>query len=317
MNSISFDNRVVIVTGAGGGLGRGYALDIARRGGSVVVNDLGGSVEGPGASREMADLVVAEIRAAGGRAVASYDNVATVDGARRIASCAIDNFGHIDALINNAGNLRSAWFEDASAQDLDAHVQVHLNGAFNVTQAVWPHMKARNYGRVVFTSSSAGMLGNDGQSAYGAAKGGVTGLMNVLAQEGEPCGILCNGLLPHATSRMGSKHAEMMGLEPTRDAAATPAWLIGARDPSFVTGIAVYLASDACTTTHSLYRALAGRISRVFIGVSRGWQGSREHPATAEDVAAHIAQIRDTTHGSYIPDSLQDDYQIAIAPVTA
>lgn len=313
MAVISFANRVVIVTGAGGGLGRTYALDIAKRGGAVVVNDLGGTVEGLGGSPAMADKVVAEIKAAGGRAVASYDSVATKDGACRIVKTAIGEFGRIDALINNAGNLRNDWFEEVTEEDRDALLAVHLIGTFNVTQAAWPHMKERKYGRVVFTSSSAGMLGNAMQSAYGMAKAGITGLMNVLSQEGEPHGILCNALLPNAMSRMAEKHGEKMDPDARKEIAPVMAVIGKTMDPSFTTGIVVYLASEACQSTRSIYSSLGGRIARAFIGVTEGWQGSREHPATAEDIAAHIAQIRDTTRGFHIPNGLFHEHRIVAA----
>jgi NAD(P)-dependent dehydrogenase (short-subunit alcohol dehydrogenase family) len=304
--TISFENRVVIVTGAGGALGRTYALDIARRGGAVIVNDLGGAVEGGGGSRAAADEVVAEIEAAGGRAIANYDSVVTQDGARRIAAAALDAFGRIDALVNNAGIIRNSWFEDVSSEDLDALITTHLVGTFNVTQAVWSHMKAQGYGRIVFTSSASGMLGNPTQSAYGAAKAGIAGLMNVLSQEGEPHGVLCNALMPNAMSRMAhtlSPEVAVLGLPHVQTFPKTT-------DPAFTTGIVVYLASEACASTHSIYSSLGGRIARVFIGVSEGWQGSREEPSSAEDIAAHIEQIRDPRGGFNIPSSLIDEYRI-------
>src|SRR3974390_73626 len=189
MLDISFKDQVAIVTGAGGGLGRTYALDIARRGGAVVVNDVGGSVKGPGGSREMANRVVAEINTAGGRAIANYDSVATWNGAQRIVETAISEFGRVDALINNAGNMRVNMFEDFSDDDLSAILSVHLVGTFNVTKAVWPHMKAQDYGRVVFTSSSTGMYGDKLYACYASAKAGITGLMNVLSLAGKHPGI--------------------------------------------------------------------------------------------------------------------------------
>jgi NAD(P)-dependent dehydrogenase (short-subunit alcohol dehydrogenase family) len=304
--SISFENRVVIVTGAGGALGRTYALDIARRGGAVVVNDLGGGVEGSGGSRTAADEVVAEIKAAGGKAVASYDSVVTPDGARRIAAAAMQAFGRIDALINNAGNIRNAWLEDAAAEDLDAQLETHVRGTFNVTRAVWPQMKAQGYGRVVFTASAAGLLGNPTQSAYGAAKAGVLGLMNALSQEGEGHGILCNALTPNAISRMGYTLPEEVAALGLPYVQTFPQ----AMDPSFTTGVVVYLASEACGSTHAIYSSLGGRIARVFVGVTQGWQGSRETPARAEDIAAHFDQIRDPRRGFHIPTSLLDEYRI-------
>jgi NAD(P)-dependent dehydrogenase (short-subunit alcohol dehydrogenase family) len=313
MATISFENRVVVVTGAGGGLGRSYALDLAKRGGAVVVNDLGGTVEGSNPSRAMADRVVGEIRAAGGRAIASYDSVATPDGAHRIVATAIQEFGRVDALINNAGNLRNAWFEDCREEDLASLLAVHLAGSFSVTRAAWPHMRAQGYGRVVFTTSSAGLFGNKMQCAYGAAKAGIAGLMNVLAQEGEPFGILCNALMPNAGGRMADKTVESMSAEALNEAAPYLSAIHHSMDPGFSTGLAVYLASEACTSAQCIYSSLGGRIARVFVGVTEGWQGSRERPATAEDIAAHIEQIRDLRRGIHTPRSPLNEFRIVAA----
>jgi len=306
MPQVSFADRVAIVTGAGGGLGRTYALEIARRGGAVVVNDLGGSVAGEGRSTAMADKVVEEIRAAGGRAVASYDSVSTTEGAQAIVQTALNGFGRVDALINNAGTLRNAWFEDFSLEDRDAMFDVHLAGAFNVTQAAWPHLKRQRYGRVVFTSSGAGMLGNPTQSAYGAAKAAVVGLMHVLALEGAEYGVLCNALMPNAAGRMATQ------MDPDIIGANMPfiERLSYGFDPEFVTGVAVYLASEACQTGHAIYSALAGRISRTFIGVTHGWQGPQGAPPDADAIAEHIEQIRDPLRGFDIPDNLIDEYRL-------
>lgn len=304
-NRISFDGRVVIVTGAGGGLGRAYALDIAARGGAVVVNDLGGSVAGEGASSSLADAVVAEIAATGGKAVASHDSVATPDGAARIAATALDHFGRVDALINNAGTMRFGPIEDAAPADLESLLSVHVGGAFYLSQAVWPHMKAQGYGRIVFTTSSAGMLGSAQLSAYGAAKGGVMGLLNGLSEEGRPHGILCNGLMPNAVSRMAmAVGSNILGENP---------WgrqFYPAMDPAFTAGLASYLASEACTSSHAVYSALGGRIARVFIGVTKGWQGGMAQPPTAEQIAAQFAAVHDEAHGFAIPANTLDEFRI-------
>ena len=322
MSDISFKDQVVIVTGAGGGLGRTYALDIARRGGAVVVNDLGGSVRGPGGSSEMADRVVAEIKAAGGRALASYDSVATWDGAKRIVDAAITEFGRVDALINNAGNMRVNAFEDFSEDDLGAILSVHLVGAFNVTKAAWPLMKAQGYGRVVFTSSSTGMYGDKLYACYASAKAGVTGLMNVLSIEGRPHGILCNALMPNAISRMTdmvlSEQAKM-GNNLAGNSASLMSAVKNSMDPAFTTGLAVYLASEACASTHAIYSSCAGRMARVFVGTTEGWHGSLETPATAEDIASHIEEIRDLPGGVHVPVGPGDEFRIALTrpqPVT-
>ena len=306
MTKVSFENRTVIVTGAGGALGRTYAIDIAGRGGRVIVNDLGGSAEGFGSSNESADQVVAEIRTAGGEAVASYDDVSTSDGAKRIVETALDHFGRIDALINNAGNIRNAWLEDFTDENRDAVIATHLIGSFNMTRAVWPGMKAQGYGRIVFASSCAGMLGNCTQAAYGAAKAGITGLMNVASQEGRAHGILCNALVPNAVSRM----ADNMDYTAMKDIEPYAAAVYHAMDPVYTTGLVVFLASEACTSTHSIYSSLGGRYARMFIGVTEGWQGVRGQPSTADDVADHFDQISDVSRGFEIPESLIDEFRI-------
>ncbi len=312
-SAISFAGRVAIVTGAGGGLGRSYALDIARRGGAVVVNDLGGSVEGGDRGSDLAEQVVDEIRAAGGRAVASRDSVASADGARCIADTALEHFGRIDAVINNAGTMRTAAFEDSREEDFQALLAVHLLGSYYVTRAAWPHMKAQGYGRVVFTSSSAGMFGNWMQSGYGAAKAGITGLMNTLALEGEPHGILCNVIMPNAFSRMTEKATESMNPEDVEHAKGMLAAVGRSMTPEANTGLGVYLASEACTSTHALFSACAGRIARVVIGVTPGWQGPRDVPATAEDIAAHMDRITDLADGVQVPLSPRDEFGLVLA----
>jgi NAD(P)-dependent dehydrogenase (short-subunit alcohol dehydrogenase family) len=302
---VSFEGQTVIVTGAGSGLGRTYALDIARRGGAVVVNDLGGAVAGGGASSDASDKVVEEICRQGGKAVANCGDVASPEGARSIAEAALASFGRIDALINNAGNMRAGPFETLTLADLNSLLAVHVAGAFNVSQAVWPHMKAQQNGRIVFTSSGAGVFGNENLSAYGAAKGGVMALMHVLSLEGERHGILCNAILPNAGTRMTSIFRE-------GDLGENP-WAVNfwsTFGPEFTTGLAVFLASKACSTTHGMYSALGGRIGRTFIGVADGYQGSRSEPMHAEEVAANWDVIRDDARGYGIPESLPEENRL-------
>jgi NAD(P)-dependent dehydrogenase (short-subunit alcohol dehydrogenase family) len=312
MRQISFEGRVAVVTGAGGGLGRTYALDIARRGGTVVVNDLGCDVDGRNPSPAMANAVVREIRDAGGRALANHDDVGDRAGAQRLVEAAISEFGRLDVVINNAGTLRTGWFGEAKDEDLEAQIGTHLFGALNVTKAAWPHMKAQRYGRVVFTSSATGLFGTPGQAGYAAAKGGVVGLMNVLALEGLEDGILCNTVLPHAIGRMSGPAVQAQGQHGLGRSDEVKARAGDSYTPAYNTALAVYLASETCETTHRVYSSIAGNFARVFIGVTSGWQGSREHPASAEDVAAHFDQIGDLAAGFTVPTNTVERVQIAL-----
>ena len=197
-----FDDKVVVITGAGGGLGKAHAIEFAKRGAKVVVNDLGGPVDGsPGASNA-AEAVVEELRAMGAEAVANRDSVADPQGAKNIIQTAVDAFGTVDILVNNAGILRDRSFKNMTIEDWDAVINVHLNGSAYVTHAAWPIMYAKNYGRIVLTSSGSGIYGNFGQANYGAAKMGMLGLMNVLALEGASHNVRVNTLVPAAATRM-------------------------------------------------------------------------------------------------------------------
>ncbi|MDE2597591.1 MAG: SDR family NAD(P)-dependent oxidoreductase [Sphingomonadales bacterium] len=305
MTSVSFTGQVVAITGAGGGLGRAFALEVARRGGSVVVNDLGGSVTGAGdeTSIAFADRVVEEIRAAGGRAVASYDSVATPQGGQAIIQAALDSFGQIDAVIANAGNMRLGEFEDLSFDDLQALLAVHVGGSWNVAKAAWPHMKARGYGRMVFMTSSGGMLGTGKLTAYGAAKGGVMGLMHGLSEAGALHGILCNAIMPNAASRMTMDIAPgELGENPW--SAQMPQYFA----PQFTAGLAAFLASSACQTWHGVYSALGGRVARMFIAAANGYLG--DDTIDADVIAAHWDEIRDDTRGYAIPANITDEFRI-------
>ena len=305
MNRISFEGQVVIVTGAGGGLGSVFSQEIGRRGGAVIVNDLGGSVTGEGneTSTSYADRVVDTIRAAGGQAVANHDTVATPQGARCIIETAMDKFGRIDAVIANAGNMRYGDFESLSFDDLNALLAVHVGGSWNVTQAAWPEMKRRGYGRVVFITSSGGMLGNAQLAAYGAAKGGVMGLMHCLAEAGKPHGILCNAVMPNAMSRMTS------GIKPGELGHNSWAAALGQYfDPRYTTGLVTFLASSACTSHHGIYSALGGRIGRAFIGIADGV--ANDTPIDADKVAANWQMICDVARGYSIPADVTDEFRI-------
>lgn len=307
MNTISFADRVAIVTGAGGGLGRDYALDLARRGACVVVNDLGTSSDGTGAPSRMADNVVAEIRAAGGQAAASYDSVTTSAGGEAIVATAVREFGRVDILINNAGTLRNALFEELQDSTIDAMLEVHLKGGFNVTRPAFRLMKRQGYGRILFASSAAGMFGNAEQAAYGAAKAGLVGLMNVLSQEGRAHGVLCNALLPTAESRMSAQMSAAQMKDFGEVYASAGPYVGNSGTPAFVTPLVVFLVSEACKSTHGIYSASLGRYARVFIAASDGWIGRRDQAPRAEDIEAHFGEIAGTRSFS-VPESLRDEF---------
>ena len=291
MTDISFDGRVAVVTGAGGGLGRTYALDLARRGAAVVVNDLGGSVNGVGGDDSAAQKVVDEIKATGGDAVASYDSVSTPEGGKAIVDKAVEAFGKVDIVINNAGILRDKSFLKLEWPDLDAVLDVHLRGAFYVSQPAFAVMKENGYGRFVFTASNAGVFGNFGQTNYGAAKSGLVGLSNVLAIEGARSGILSNVIMPVAKTRMTE---DILG--PAADAL----------QPEHVTPMVTYLCSEACTLTHEVFSAAGGRYARVFTGLTPGWYAGKGVVPTAEDIAANLDQI-EKQDGYIVPTSIADE----------
>jgi NAD(P)-dependent dehydrogenase (short-subunit alcohol dehydrogenase family) len=288
---IRFDHRVAIVTGAGGGLGRTYAIELAARGAAVVVNDLGGSFDGQGSSSSMADQVVAEITAAGGQAVASYDSVATSAGGEAIVKTALNAYGRVDVLVSNAGTLRNAPIDELPDATLDAMIDVHLKGGFNVSRPAFRQMKRQGYGRIVMASSAAGVLGNHEQAAYGAAKAGLIGLMNILSLEGAAFGVKANALLPTAMSRMSAGMNEKALQEFGALYGALGDQLGNTADPSFVMPLVVYLCSEACDSTHSIYSASLGRFARVFLNVGAGWVGPRAVPPSVEELAAHWAQV--------------------------
>lgn len=282
---INFDGRVAIVTGAGNGIGRAHAVALAARGAAVVVNDLGGQLDGTGRSHNAADAVVDEIRSAGGVALASYDSVATPQGGQAIVRTALDAFGKLDILINNAGIMRQKRLTDGTPDDLELILSTHLKGSVYVTQPAYEAMREAKYGRILFTTSTAGLYGLPGLSFYGAAKGGVIGLMNAVAIEGREHGILSNALSPGALTRMAS--ADAVPDEDFAPILEAMAGLQAAMAPEFVTPLALYLVSEQCNVTRSIYSAIAGRFSRNFIASAQGWQGSFLKPSTPEDIVAN------------------------------
>jgi NAD(P)-dependent dehydrogenase (short-subunit alcohol dehydrogenase family) len=284
---IDFTGQVAIVTGAGRGLGRLYAVELARRGAAVVVNDLGGSMHGDGADTSVADAVVEEIERAGGVAVASHDSVDSPDGGEAIVRTAIDSFGRLDAVVSNAGIFNSVPFEELSHDDWRRMLSVHLDGGFYLGQPAYREMKAAGYGRFVFISSSGGMFGQPLEAHYAAAKAGLVGLANVIAIEGAPHGILANTVLPFGFSRMVTETVgDPKALEETG--------FLKLIQPELVVPIVVFLASRACELTHQNYSACAGRFSRVFVGLGEGWLAEPGTNPTADDVAAHLSEVSAT-----------------------
>ncbi len=285
---IHFDNQVVIVTGAGGGLGRAHALLFARHGARVLVNDLGGSAAGEGANASAADKVVAEIRAAGGTAVANHDSV--TDGAR-IVEHALDAFGRVDVVVNNAGILRDKSFHKMEDADWDLVYQVHVEGAYRVTRAAWPHLREQHYGRVIFTASTSGIYGNFGQANYGMAKLGLYGLTRTLALEGRKSNILVNAIAPTGGTRMTE------GLIPPQ--------LFEQLKPELVSPLVVYLGSAACADSGGLFEVGGGWIGKTRWEQSRGVGFDPRGGFGPQEVAAHWRQICDFEQASHPADNLQ------------
>jgi NAD(P)-dependent dehydrogenase (short-subunit alcohol dehydrogenase family) len=296
---IDFTSQVAIVTGAGRGLGRLYALELAHRGASVVVNDLGGSMHGDGADTRVADEVVGEILAVGGSAVASHDSVDTPEGGQAIVDTAVEEFGRIDAVVSNAGIFNSIAFDELSVDDWRRMLRVHLDGGFHLSQPAFRVMKRNGGGRFVFISSSAGVFGQPMEAHYAAAKTGLVGLTNVIAIEGAAHGILANAVLPTGFSRMVT---ETVGDEKF----LAESGFMRAIRAELVVPLVVYLASRACDFSHRNYSACAGRYARAFIGLGHGWLADTDGTVTADDITAHIAEIS-ATEKFVIPDSIVDE----------
>ena len=256
MNDIRFDNKVAVITGAGNGLGKSHALFLASRGAQVVVNDLGGTVAGTGGSRAVADTVVEEITAAGGEAVANYDTVATQEGGQRVIQTALDAFGTVDILINNAGNVRDKSFAKMDLDDFRSLIDVHLMGAVYCTHAAWPIMREKGFGRVVMTTSSAGLYGNHGHTNYGTAKMALIGFMNSLKEEGQRYNISVNAIAPIALTRMS---------EP----ATTPQYA-PLMKPEFVTAAVAWLCAPDNTDSGHIIQAGAGYYSKIEVREAAG-----------------------------------------------
>ena len=297
---IDFAGQVAVVTGAGRGIGRLYALELARRGAAVVVNDLGSTMNGHGADAAVADLVVSEIEAAGGVAAASYASVDSPEGGQAVIDTALDRFGRVDAVVSNAGIFQTKPFDELTPDDWQRMRAVHLDGGFYLSQPAFRAMKQQGYGRFVFIASSAGFFGQSSAAHYAAAKSGLLGLTNVIAIEGAEHGILANAVLPFAFTRMLT--------ETVGDAEPSPmqAALYRAIEPELVVPLVVFLASRVCDFTHRNYSAGAGRYARAFVGLGDGWLADAGTHPTADDVAEHLAMMS-ATDPFTVPDSIYDE----------
>ena len=276
-DEIRFDGRVAVITGAGGGLGRAHALLLASRGAKIVVNDLGGSMDGAGADATPAQKVCDEIKAAGGEAVPNYDSVSEWDSAQSIIKTAIDSFGKIDILINNAGILRDKSIMKMEIADWDLIMAVHLSGTFFCTKAAFPFMREAGYGRILSTASAAGLYGNFGQTNYGAAKLGIAGMMNSVKLEGAKYNIKANTLVPVAGTRL--------------TATVMPPQVVEKLKPEFVSPLAAYLVSEPCELSGAMMVAGAGYFSRAAVVEGPGVFFDAPEAVTPDDIAAKIGDI--------------------------
>jgi NAD(P)-dependent dehydrogenase (short-subunit alcohol dehydrogenase family) len=285
---LGFDGRVAIISGAGGGLGRQHALMLASRGALVVVNDLGGAVDGTGSDKGAAERVVDEIKALGGESVADTNSVSTPEGGAAIVATAVEAFGTVDIVINNAGILRDKAFHNMDAAMYDAVVEVHLRGALNLTQPAFKIMRDKGYGRIVSTSSGAGVFGNFGQANYGAAKMGLVGLTRVLAVEGARNNVRANAIAPIALTRMTEDLLGDLGQK---------------LQPEYVSPLVTYLAHESCEASGRLFSVGGGRVAEVFIGECDGYTSPTLSP---EEVRDNWSQITDR-EGYTVPAHMGDE----------
>lgn len=300
--TVRFDNRVAIVTGAGGGLGRTYALALAGRGAKVLVNDLGSSRDGSGkGTATPADKVVDEIRALGGEAAANYDTVTTPAGGENIIRAALDAFGRVDILINNAGILRDKSFLKLEPESWQAVLAVHLDGAFHVSRPAFREMKAQGYGRIIMITSAAGLYGNFGQANYSAAKMALVGLMNTIKLEGQKYHITVNAVAPVAGTRMME---DIM-----------PPDVFKKMKPELVAPLVLYLCSEDCNATGAIYNAGMGFFNRAAVLTGPGIQlGSDENPPTVEDVRDQWDRINKLEGAKAVTDATTAVFSLASPP---
>lgn len=278
--SLDFKDKVAIVTGSGNGIGKGYALELAKRGAKVVVNDLGGTVDGSGGSLSAADAVVQEIEAAGGEAMANGANVAKQEDVKAMVEATMEKWGRVDILINNAGILRDKSFGKMEWSDFEAVINVHLLGSALCAHSVFPIMKEQEFGRIVMTSSSSGLFGNFGQTNYAAAKMGVVGLMNTLKLEGAKYNVHTNSIAPTATTRM-TEHL-------------FPAEFAEKLDPKYIIPAVIFLASEKAPNGEIL-EAGGGVVANTYVMETMGKYFGTDENFTAEAVANHWSEIADTT----------------------
>lgn len=308
MAGIDFTGQVAVVTGAGGALGSAFCRELARRGAAIVANDLGGSPTGEGQSFDYADAVVRDIEAAGGRAVANYDSVATEAGGQAIIDAALSSFGRVDVVVSNAGNQRNGRFGELSEDDIESVYAVHTKGAFFVCQPAYRAMVEQGYGRIVLVSSQSGIFGNPFRSNYGSAKTALIGLMNVIAQEAPP-GVAVNCLFPNAQGGRlgGTPLSERPDIEFLKAAGEKTSHFREGMQPDFIVPLACYLASGACANSQNMYSALGGKYSRIFVGLTEGWYKPGPVAPTCEELAKQIARIDDRPHYDVPLSGLDDD----------
>lgn len=313
MGEIDFTGQVAVVTGAGGALGSAFCRELARRGAAIVANDLGGSTTGEGGSTGYADAIVRELEAAGGRAIANYDTVATEAGGRAIIDLAMSAFGRVDIVISNAGNQRNAAFGELSAEDIEAVFAVHVKGAFNLCQPAYRAMVGQGYGRIVLVGSQSGVFGNPFRANYGSAKTAMIGLMNVIAQEA-PKGIAVNTLFPNAQGGRlgGTPLAERPDAAFLKAAGERSRDYADAMTPDFVAALACYMASRQCDSSQNMYSVLGGKYSRLFVGLTEGWYSPGPDAPSCDDILAHIGMIDDRNRYD-VPLSGLDEMDTVIA----
>ena len=316
-SDLRFDNQVAVITGAGGGLGKQYALLLASRGARIVVNDLGGSVTGDGTDSAAAKAAAAEIRDLGGEAVADSHSVTSSEGGQAIIDTALNAWGRVDIVINNAGIVGDAPFEDMTAERFEPLLDVHLKGAFYVTRPAWKAMREQGYGRILNTCSAAGILGAAGMSNYGSAKTGLIGLTRVLAAEGADHNIKVNAVAPIAYTRMLAHSVDGAAQPDDPTAQAVLDDLVGQYlqklDPALVAPVAAFLTHRDCPVSGEIYTVGAGHVSRFFIGRTRGFY---RPGLSIEDVRDHLAEIRDEA-GYTVPGGTADEMSELFATIIA